>query len=62
MSFKQIQTINTYLWNAGEEPALLTRVEEFIPKVFFVVKNPEIYRLEKNCLNMKETILLHYIW
>jgi hypothetical protein len=39
--------------NAGKEPALLTRVEKFIPTDFMVVKKPEIYRLEENCLNMK---------
>ena len=39
--------------NAGKEPALLTRVEDFVPTDFFVVKKPEIYRLENNCLNMK---------
>ncbi len=39
--------------NAGKEPALLTRVEGFIPPDFVVVKKPEIYRLEENCLNMK---------
>jgi circadian clock protein KaiC len=39
--------------NAGKEPALLTRVEDFVPPDFIVVKAPEIYRLEKSCLNMK---------
>ena len=39
--------------NAGKEPALLIRVEEFIPSDFIVVKKPEIYRLEDTCLNMK---------
>ncbi len=39
--------------NAGREPALLTRIEEFIPPGFIVVKKPEIYRLEDNCLNLK---------
>ena len=39
--------------NAGKEPALLTRVEDFILPGFFVVKQPEIYRLEGSCLNMK---------
>ena len=39
--------------NAGREPALLTRVEDFIPTDFVVVEKPEIYRLEENCLNMK---------
>jgi len=39
--------------NAGREPALLTRVEDFIPTDFIVVEKPEIYRLEDNCLNMK---------
>ncbi len=39
--------------NAGKEPALLTRVEDFIPQDFIVVKKPEIYRLEDSCLNMK---------
>ena len=39
--------------NAGREPALLTRVEDFIPADFVVVKKPEIYRLEDSCLNMK---------
>ena len=39
--------------NAGKEPALLTRVENFVPPDFIVVKKPEIYRLEDNCLNMK---------
>jgi len=39
--------------NAGREPALLTRVEDFVPLDFIVVKKPEIYRLEESCLNMK---------
>jgi tetratricopeptide (TPR) repeat protein/KaiC/GvpD/RAD55 family RecA-like ATPase len=39
--------------NAGKEPALLTRVEDFVPPDFIVVKKPEIYRLEESCLNMK---------
>jgi KaiC/GvpD/RAD55 family RecA-like ATPase len=39
--------------NAGKEPALLTRVEDFIPSDFVVAKKPEIYRLENSCLNMK---------
>jgi KaiC/GvpD/RAD55 family RecA-like ATPase/tetratricopeptide (TPR) repeat protein len=39
--------------NAGKEPALLTRVEGFIPKDFVVVKKPEIYRIEETTLNMK---------
>ena len=39
--------------NAGKEPALLTRIEDFIPGDFVVVKKPEIYRLEDKCLNMK---------
>jgi tetratricopeptide (TPR) repeat protein/KaiC/GvpD/RAD55 family RecA-like ATPase len=39
--------------NAGREPALLLRVEDFVPKDFVVVKKPEIYRIEESCLNMK---------
>ncbi|MCJ7614015.1 hypothetical protein MUO71_04555, partial [Candidatus Bathyarchaeota archaeon] len=39
--------------NAGKEPALLTRVEDFIPSDFVVVKKPEIYRLENGSLNLK---------
>jgi len=39
--------------NAGKEPALLMRVEDFIPPDFAVVDKPEIYRLEDSCLNMK---------
>ena len=39
--------------NAGKEPALLTRVEDFIPTNFIVVKKPEIYRIEESTLNMK---------
>ena len=39
--------------NAGKEPALLTRIEDFVPPEFTVVKKPEIYRLEESCLNMK---------
>jgi len=39
--------------NAGREPALLTRVEDFIIPDFVVVKKPEIYRLEESTLNMK---------
>jgi len=31
----------------------LTRVEDFVPPDFVVVKKPEIYRLEDTCLNMK---------
>jgi KaiC/GvpD/RAD55 family RecA-like ATPase len=39
--------------NAGREPALLLRVDDFVPSDFVVVKKPEIYRLEESCLNMK---------
>ena len=39
--------------NAGREPALLMRVEDFVPSGFVVVKKPEIYRIEESCLNMK---------
>ena len=39
--------------NAGREPALLTRVENFVSSDFVVVKNPEIYRIENTTLNMK---------
>ena len=39
--------------NAGKEPALLTKVENFIHPDFIVVKKPEIYRLEDTTLNMK---------
>jgi KaiC/GvpD/RAD55 family RecA-like ATPase len=39
--------------NAGKEPALLMRVEDFVPPDFIVAKKPEIYRLEESCLNMK---------
>ena len=39
--------------NAGREPALLMRVEDFVPSDFIVVKKPEIYRIEDNTLNMK---------
>ena len=39
--------------NAGREPALLTRVEDFVSPDFVVVKKPKIYRIEETCLNMK---------
>ena len=39
--------------NTGKEPALLTKVEDFVPLDFIVVKKPEIYRMEDSCLNMK---------
>jgi len=39
--------------NAGREPALLMRVEDFLIPDFIIVKNPEIYRIEETCLNMK---------
>ena len=39
--------------NAGKEPALLTRVEDFVPKDFTVFEKPQIYQLEGSCLNMK---------
>jgi KaiC/GvpD/RAD55 family RecA-like ATPase len=39
--------------NAGKEPALLTRVEDFVHPDFIIVKKPEIYRLEDTTLNMK---------
>jgi KaiC/GvpD/RAD55 family RecA-like ATPase len=39
--------------NAGREPALLLRVDDFVPPYFVVVNKPEIYRIEQNCLNMK---------
>ena len=39
--------------NAGREPALLLRVDDFVPSNFIVVKKPEIYRIENTTLNMK---------
>ena len=39
--------------NAGREPALLLRVDDFVPADFVVVKKPEIYRIEETCLIMK---------
>ena len=39
--------------NAGREPALLMRVDDFVPQDFVVVKKPEIYRIEETTLNMK---------
>ena len=39
--------------NAGREPALLMRVEDFVPSDFVVVKKPEIYRIEETTLNLK---------
>jgi hypothetical protein len=33
---------------------LLTRITEMIPEGFAVAKKPELYRVEDNCLNMKE--------
>jgi KaiC/GvpD/RAD55 family RecA-like ATPase len=39
--------------NSGREPALLMRVDDFVPQDFVVVKKPEIYRVEESCLNMK---------
>ena len=39
--------------NAGREPALLMKVDDFVPQGFVVVKKPEIYRIEESCLNMK---------
>ncbi|MEJ2241669.1 MAG: ATPase domain-containing protein, partial [Candidatus Bathyarchaeota archaeon] len=39
--------------NAGREPALLLKVEDFVPSDFIVVKKPEIYNIDDTCLNMK---------
>ena len=39
--------------NAGREPALLMRVDDFVPADFVVVKKPEFYRIEETTLNMK---------
>jgi hypothetical protein len=33
---------------------LLTKVTEVIPENFVITKKPELYRVEGNCLNMKE--------
>jgi tetratricopeptide (TPR) repeat protein len=33
---------------------LLTKITEAIPEGFVIVKRPELYRVEDNCLNMKE--------
>ncbi|MGA2769071.1 MAG: tetratricopeptide repeat protein [Candidatus Bathyarchaeia archaeon] len=33
---------------------LLTKITEVIPEGFAMVKKPELYRMEDNCLNMKE--------
>ena len=45
--------LSVELVNAGREPALLMKVEDFIPNNFLVVKKPEIYRVEDTTLNMK---------
>jgi len=39
--------------NAGRQPALIMKVDDFIPSDFIVVKKPKIYRIEESCLNMK---------
>ena len=41
------------LLNTGKEAALVTEIENFVPKGFAIVKKPEIYRLENGNLNMK---------
>ncbi len=41
--------------NTGKKGAiLLTKITEVIPEGFTMVKKPELYRMEGNCLNMKE--------
>jgi tetratricopeptide (TPR) repeat protein len=43
------------LTNTRKEGAiLLTKIMEVIPEGFGIVKKPELYRMEDNCLNMKE--------
>jgi len=39
--------------NLGKNTALLTRIEEIIPKEFDLVEEPEDYRVENSSLNMK---------
>ncbi|MEJ2242760.1 MAG: hypothetical protein P8Y18_11570 [Candidatus Bathyarchaeota archaeon] len=56
--FKEVKVGESFCFsiefvNAGREPALLMRVEDFIPSDFVVVKKPEIYRIEDSTLNMK---------
>jgi hypothetical protein len=38
---------------------LLTKITEVIPEGFTITKKPESYRMEDNCLNMKEKGLAH---
>jgi tetratricopeptide (TPR) repeat protein len=43
------------LTNTCKEGAiLLTKITEVIPEGFGIVKKPELYRMEDNCLNLKE--------
>jgi tetratricopeptide (TPR) repeat protein len=37
-----------------KEAILLTKITEVIPEGFAIAKKPELYRIEGNCLNMKE--------
>jgi len=46
----EIEVTNT----RKEGPVLLTKITEVIPEGFAIAKKPEFYRVEGNCLNMKE--------
>jgi tetratricopeptide (TPR) repeat protein len=41
------------LVNAGKGPALLIKIAEIIPRNFELAENPENYRIEEDCLNIK---------
>ncbi len=46
-------TLEIELLNTGKEVALVTEIENVVPKGFSVVEKPEIYRLENSHLDMK---------
>ena len=50
----EIEVTNT----RKEGAILLTKITEVLPEGFGIVKKPELYRMEDNCLNMKEKRLV----
>jgi adenylate cyclase len=47
--------VEVELTNTRREGAIImTKITEVIPEGFGIVKKPEVYRMEDNCLNMKE--------
>jgi len=49
----ELLTLKLELVNAGKSPALLIKIDEVIPEGFELDEEPETWRVEDSCINMK---------